>query len=120
MLKAVTHTVLFSRRQPLESSQVDPELGHQGNKLGGMGSVFAVQVGEDLLDHHRVFDASDDLYGFPSGECSCAPPRFVCSPRAGRLFAKLKFLAVVAFSKILDSSRVSRHCQRSAEYRQVL
>ena len=30
---------------------------------GGMGSVFAVQVGENLLDHHRVFDAGDDLYG---------------------------------------------------------
>ena len=26
-----------------------------------MGSVFAVQVGEDLLDHHRIFDAGKDL-----------------------------------------------------------
>jgi hypothetical protein len=26
-----------------------------------MGSVFAVQMGENLLDHHRGFDASDDL-----------------------------------------------------------
>jgi hypothetical protein len=24
-----------------------------------MGSVFAVQVGEDLLDHHRLFDAGN-------------------------------------------------------------
>ena len=26
-----------------------------------MGSVFAVQVGEDLLDHDGVFDAGDNL-----------------------------------------------------------
>ena len=26
-----------------------------------MGSVFSVQVGEDLLDHDRVFDTSNDL-----------------------------------------------------------
>jgi hypothetical protein len=32
MLKAVTHTVLFSRRQPLESSQLDSGLGHQGDE----------------------------------------------------------------------------------------
>ena len=26
-----------------------------------MGSIFAVQMGENLLDNHRVFDAGDDL-----------------------------------------------------------
>ena len=28
---------------------------------GGMASVFACQVGQYVLDHHRVFNASDDL-----------------------------------------------------------
>ena len=28
---------------------------------GGAGSVFTVEVGEDLLDDHRIIDAGDDL-----------------------------------------------------------
>ena len=33
----------------------------RGQRPSGAGSVFATEVGEDLLDHLRVFDAGDDL-----------------------------------------------------------
>jgi hypothetical protein len=43
-------------------------------------SIFVRQVGKDLLDHHRIFDAGDDVHGrtydaggwLPEAACGCS------------------------------------------------